>query len=181
MRPRILIVGLALCTSLLPLSVVQGQQSPAPDAQRLEQRVKAFYAALAESRFDDVYSFFGEGMRRDNPRGDYVQRLRSSVAGFKFGAPDVQVSVTGKNKRPLGVATVEIAVRTTEGEDVKATHRSYWTWQPGPPIGRVIGGGIIGPSRGPTDWYIASDEMQERQASASLNPILTIRAGREHP
>jgi hypothetical protein len=74
---------------------------------------------------------------RPKPRSEYVERLRRSVAGFKFGPPDVQVTVTGKNRRPLGVAIAEITVRTKEGDEVPATHRSYWAWQPGPPAGQI--------------------------------------------
>ena len=117
---------------------------------------------------------------RPNPRSEYVERLRRSVAGFKFGPPDVQVTVTGKNRRPLGVAIAEITVRTKEGDEVPATHRSYWAWQPGPPAGQIIGGGVFGPSRGPTDWYISSDEMHERRASASsdVRSLSLIRPAR---
>jgi hypothetical protein len=83
----------------------------------LPERVAAFYKTLETRRFSQTWTFFGHGMRRDNPRADYVERLSSLIVDVEVrGAPTIQFETTGKNQRLLGRVKTQITVRSKDGK-----------------------------------------------------------------
>ena len=97
----------------------------------LEKRVGQFNSALAAGDFGSVWSFLGPGLKKDNPKQRYVERLKAKIGKWELTSnPDVSLSgeTTEKARRPIGQASSKVNVRTPSGQLVPINHQTTWLW-----------------------------------------------------
>ncbi len=129
---------------------------PGSSVKGLEVRVQAFYQALSHGRYEDVYDFLGPTMKQDNPKKEYVDRLRSTLRGFDAGPPAVTLKpLYGVAKPPLGAAVSHVTLIGQGGDAFPVVYTTLWVWQEPTPGKRP-------------DWLLAGDSMKRGDFSAVL-------------
>jgi hypothetical protein len=150
---RIALIWLVVLSLLLTGLVTIGRTQPAPPTselrEQLAKRVLAYHDALSSTDYQGVWDFLGPGLKKDNPKQLYVERLKAKIQKWELvSRPDVALtSRTKKTDRPVGEAYSRVNVVTTDGQVVPITQRTTWIW--------LEAGGAL------PAWYLAQEAVQE--------------------
>ncbi len=116
----------------------------------LAMRVGGFHAALTARDSQNVWEFLGPGLKKDDPKDEYVGRLKARIAKWDLDSvPDVSFrGQTKKDHRPIGKAFSKVNVRTPDGQLVPIVQETTWLW-------------FNERGREPA-WYLAQEMIRER-------------------
>jgi len=135
----------------------QGQVSqPPPDELRslLEKRVSQLNTALSSHEFQLAWDLLGPGLKKDNPKEQYVERLKTKIGKWEVQSkPDVSFAgTTQKTGRPIGQVYSKVNVTTPSGQLVPIVHRTTWLWFNDRDGNRSA-------------WYLAQEHVQEQSST----------------
>src|SRR5262245_54048857 len=105
MKRTWLLTPLIILLAITQSSLGQPSQPP-PDELRslLEKRVGQLNSALSAHEFQLAWDFLGPGLKKDNPKEQYVERLKTKIRKWEVQSrPDVSFTgTTPKTGRPIG-------------------------------------------------------------------------------
>ncbi len=139
---------------LLALSPLSYSQTKPPSREELlnalQKRVGQFHSALSARDFQGAWDFLGPGLKKDNPKEQYIERLKAKIGKWELASnPDISFSgkTTKKTNRPIGEVFSKVNVRTPDGLLVPIMQQTTWLW-------------LDGRGSEPA-WYVAQESIQE--------------------
>ncbi len=121
----------------------------------LTKRVGQYNTFLSARDFDNVWNLLGPGLRKDNPKEQYVERLKTKIGKWEVTSnPEVSISgeTTTRTKRPIGQVVSKVNVRTPAGQLVPINHQTTWLWFN---------------DRGTRPaWYLAQERIEEQHSTS---------------
>src|SRR5260370_37231610 len=104
---------------LLALSPLSYSQTKPPSREELlnalQKRVGQFHSALSARDFQGAWDFLGPGLKKDNPKEQYIERLKAKIGKRELASnPDVSFSgkTTQETNRPIGEVVSNVNART---------------------------------------------------------------------
>ena len=103
------------------------------------KRVVSFYKLLENRDYRAAWHYLGASMRQDNPSwAEYASNLENSISSSKvLKAPTLidGIKPAGrKTERLLAEFKTQIEIASKHGDEksvMRASHITYWTWEPG--------------------------------------------------
>jgi len=144
--------ALIVLLALAPSSHGQVSQPNSEELRSaLEKRVGQFHSALTAGDFQGAWDFLGPGLKKDNPKEQYIEQLKAKIWKWELiSSPDVSFPgrTTHRTGRPIGQVFSRVNVRTPDGVLVPIVQETTWLW--------------FNERGSRPAWYLAQERIEEK-------------------
>ena len=151
------------CCLLAAFAISRDASTEPTKNEAVASRAKAYYAALENQDFEDVWDFLAARMREEHvSREKYALKLAKEYPKFKVLNYPVPAEITwessGQGDAKILAAKVRavVKVRRVDLADLVLVHSTYWTQEPALD------------SKTAPDWFMALEEMKPSPQTTSI-------------